>query len=326
MLKLCYRQRATVDRSLAFLVLLLPIVWAFSPVTNSDTPFERTPDPVVEAMMLAGDVGPTSHVLDLGSGDGRLVLAASRRGAVSAVGVESNMTLIRQSRRAAKAQSLPSVFIHGDIFLAASTPQGLAALANANVVMLYLVPSTMELLEPILMRHLSKGTVIVAHDYPLVEHQYSELWTSESVADKVDINGETTAYVYRYVVGEQQEWGPAAVGTALLNFSRLYPGDHTQTVTTAFATSDGRFKGILHGTEENGKLLRIVLQGAADPLAPVMGYTIRNAASGAVIRRGTTRLAKATGGEKRDAVPLPSLPIPISLSVEFTTVVDDDDL
>jgi SAM-dependent methyltransferase len=316
--------------------------------TNRDSPFEVSPDRVIDAMLLMGEVGPGSRVLDLGSGDGRLVLAAARHGARAAVGVEADLDLVRQSRRAAKKQreaskaaaaaaDSPSIsFIHGDIFLLASTPTGLDALRAATVVCLYLVPSAMALLEPMLFRHLLPGTVVVAHDYPFTEHSHTALWSAEDVPEKQRINGETSAFVYKYVVrvnttggaaagtatpGDDGQQSLLAVGSAVLPLAVVFPGRHSYAASTPFRTANGRFTGILHVVSDNGRLSRAVLQGAADPRAPPMQYAVHNHASNATIKRGTTLQTSGSGAAgKRDAIVLPTLPLPIVLRVGFATL------
>ena len=122
---------------------------------------------------------------------------------------------------------------------------------------------------------------------------------------------------------ENGEDDPAAIGSATLNFSRTYDGKHSVSLSTKLKTTSGRFQGILHGVAENGRLKRVVLQGAADARAPLLSYEIRNAETGAVVRRGTTEPA-SVGGEKRDAIPLPALPTPIAITATFSTDLSDD--
>lgn len=123
--------------------------------TVADAPFVPTSPEVVEAMLDLAGVTPEDVVYDLGSGDGRIVLAAARRGA-RAVGVELDADLVAQSRAAASAAGLAGLaeFHHGDVFE--------ADVSGATVVTMYLFPSMTERLRPRL-EALRPGSRIVSH-------------------------------------------------------------------------------------------------------------------------------------------------------------------
>jgi SAM-dependent methyltransferase len=125
-----------------------------------DIHYVPTPTRVVEAMLSVADVGPGDVVYDLGSGDGRIVIAAARRGA-RGVGIELDPGLIAEaSRNAKKAGVLQRVqFIEGDIFN--------ADLSQASVVTLYLLSSINERLRPKLLRELKPGSRIVSHRFAM---------------------------------------------------------------------------------------------------------------------------------------------------------------
>ena len=67
--------------------------------------FEKTPDVVMDAVMIMGDVGPSTVMFDLGSGDGKMVLAAAALGA-TAVGIELREDLNEQARRLSEERQL----------------------------------------------------------------------------------------------------------------------------------------------------------------------------------------------------------------------------
>src|SRR5690242_17220131 len=100
-----------------------------------DIHYVPTPTEVVNAMLDLANVGPNDVVYDLGSGDGRIVIEAARRGA-RGVGVELDPQLIKDSNRnASRAKVTDRVrFTQEDIFK--------ANLSDATVVTLYLSPST----------------------------------------------------------------------------------------------------------------------------------------------------------------------------------------
>ncbi len=128
------------------------------------TPFFATPEPVVEAMLTLAGVTPADVVYDLGSGDGRIVIAAARRGA-RAVGIDIDPGWTRIARRNAAAAGVAdrATFETGDAFE--------ADLRRATVVTLYLPADITAALRPKLTRELTPGTRIVSHDYLLGDWQ-----------------------------------------------------------------------------------------------------------------------------------------------------------
>lgn len=128
--------------------------------TRVDVPFVPTPEEVVEGMLDLAQVTERDIVYDLGSGDGRIVLAAARRGA-RAVGIELDAALVAESRASARKAGLESraTFLHGDLFE--------ADLSEATVVTLYLRSLVNLELRPKLLRELRPGTRVVSHDFTM---------------------------------------------------------------------------------------------------------------------------------------------------------------
>ena len=125
-----------------------------------DTPFVTTPDNVVTAMLDLARVGAGDRLIDLGSGDGRIVVAAALRGAV-ARGVEIDPRLVELSReRALRAGvSARATFSTEDLFD--------TDFSAADVVSMYLLPDVNAKLAPRLLSTLAPGARIVSHDYGL---------------------------------------------------------------------------------------------------------------------------------------------------------------
>ena len=124
-------------------------------------PYVPTPDVVVGRMLELAGVRRDDVVVDLGSGDGRLVIEAARRYGARGVGVERDENLVLRARAAAqKAEVADRVsFTQGDIFD--------ADLRRATVVTLYLLPRLLVRLVPKLRAELAPGARVVSHDYPL---------------------------------------------------------------------------------------------------------------------------------------------------------------
>ncbi|MCB9735183.1 MAG: methyltransferase domain-containing protein [Deltaproteobacteria bacterium] len=131
------------------------------PPRAPDLGFEGSPPAVVERMLEVAEVGPDDVVYDLGSGDGRVVIAAARRGA-RAVGVEIDPELVRASRAAVAAAGLE------DRVTIAQRDMFTVDLADATVVTLYLIPALNDRLRGQLSR-LPAGARVVAHDFGFSE-------------------------------------------------------------------------------------------------------------------------------------------------------------
>ncbi len=133
---------------------------------QDEVPFITTPDQVTLAMLQLAGVGPADHVIDLGSGDGRIVITAARRFGASGLGVEIVPDLVKKSRENARAAGVAArtEFREQDLFT--------LDLARATVVTMYLLPDVNLQLRPRLLQ-LAPGTRIVSHDWDLGD------WTPE---------------------------------------------------------------------------------------------------------------------------------------------------
>ena len=131
-----------------------------APARPLDVPYEPSAPAVVEAMLQLADVKPGDVVYDLGCGDGRIVIAAAKRGA-RGVGVDIDPARIREARANARAAGVEErvEFRVGDLFEANVAP--------ASVVMLYLWPEVNLRLRPKLRAELRPGTRIVSHAHDM---------------------------------------------------------------------------------------------------------------------------------------------------------------
>jgi SAM-dependent methyltransferase len=142
---------------------LAPAARAPSPGTSRspDVPYQPTPPAVVTGMLELAGVGPNDVVYDLGSGDGRIVIAAAKQFGARGVGVEIDPALVSEARAAAKAAGVAerAQFIEQDLFA--------ASIADATVVMLYLWPEVNLKLRPKLFSELKPGTRVVSHSHDM---------------------------------------------------------------------------------------------------------------------------------------------------------------
>lgn len=126
-----------------------------------DVIYVPTPHEVVAKMLATASVAPGDVVYDLGSGDGRIVIAAVRDfGAARGVGIDIDPQRIREANGNARAAGVADrvQFLNQDLFQ--------TDLADATVVALYVIPSINQKLQPKL-RALAPGTRIVSHNYDL---------------------------------------------------------------------------------------------------------------------------------------------------------------
>jgi SAM-dependent methyltransferase len=129
-------------------------------LSDVDVPYVTTPQNVVDAMLELGEVGPRDQLIDLGSGDGRIVITAARRWGTSGVGYEIDPRLVTLARENAARDGVPKLarFVVEDIFV--------ADLSAATVITMYLLPDVNLRLLPRL-RQLRPGTRIVSHDWDM---------------------------------------------------------------------------------------------------------------------------------------------------------------
>jgi SAM-dependent methyltransferase len=153
---------------------------------NKDVPYVPSPDAVVTKMLEMAKVGPKDVVYDLGSGDGRIVIAAARKGA-RAVGVDIDPERIRESNDNARSAGVAKrvKFIEQNLFD--------TDFREASVVTLYLLPGVNLKLRPKLLTQLRPGTRIVSHSFNMGD------WKPAQTAE---VDG---ANVYLWIVPPREE-------------------------------------------------------------------------------------------------------------------------
>jgi SAM-dependent methyltransferase len=166
-----------------FLVLALPARAQMPPFAWDDgtVPYVNTPMEVVERMLILGQVKAGDNLIDLGSGDGRIVIEAAKRGA-RGLGVDLDPGLVKlATQNAAKAGVADRArFAVRDIFE--------TDLSGASVVTMYLLPEfNAKLLERFL--KLKPGTRIVSHDGGIGDWPPDETWELRTPEKSVGIGG-----------------------------------------------------------------------------------------------------------------------------------------
>ncbi|HEX9395390.1 MAG TPA: class I SAM-dependent methyltransferase [Burkholderiales bacterium] len=156
-----------------FLALALLANTARAQETEWRPPFITTPDEVVASMLRLAGTGPNDLVADLGSGDGRIVIAAARDFGAQGLGIELDARLVELSRANARKAGVAArvSFIQGDVLA--------ADFSQASVVTVYLLPGLLGQLQARFVYVLKPGTRIVSHSFGMAGWQPDR---SESIA------------------------------------------------------------------------------------------------------------------------------------------------
>jgi len=156
-----------------------------------DVVYVPTPQIVVEEMLRTAKVGPKDFVIDLGSGDGRMVITAAKKFGARGFGVDLDPVLLKQSNENAQREGVAdrARFIEQNLFE--------ADLSQATVITSYLLPEMNEKLRPKIIS-LRPGTRVVAHDYHMGE------WHPDG-HQSLDVPGKTVgqpgkSHIYLWIV------------------------------------------------------------------------------------------------------------------------------
>jgi protein-L-isoaspartate O-methyltransferase len=164
----------------------------FQHYRNSLAPYVVSPQRIVERMLELAELKPNETLYDLGSGDGRIIITAAQRFRAKAVGVEiSDLLVTSSNERIAKLglQGRASV-IHGDLLQVDLSP--------ADVVTIYLMTGSNEILRPNLEKYLKPGARVVSHEYAVPG------WKPKLVekADEADAHNHV---IYLYTIPPQKK-------------------------------------------------------------------------------------------------------------------------
>jgi hypothetical protein len=176
-------------------------------VERTGGPYVPTPQAVVDAMLDLAKVGPRDFVIDLGSGDGRIVMTAAQRYNARGLGFDIDPDLVQQSNAEAQRRGVADrvSFREQDVLQ--------ARIDQATVLTLYLLPGMMQTLQAKVLRELRPGTRIVSHDFPFGDWRPDQS-VSVDIAEKYGTPGQWKSTLFYWVVPAQVQgvWhvtGPA---------------------------------------------------------------------------------------------------------------------
>ena len=227
---------------------------------GKDVIWVPTPDALVERMLDMAKATPRDYVVDLGSGDGRTVIAAAKRG-IKALGIEYNADMVKLSiRNAEKAGVQDSAkFVHGDVFA--------SDFSQATVITMYLLSSLNLKLRPTLL-NMKPGTRLVSHAFNRGD------WKADEPAD---VDG-YRAYLWIVPAKVQGRWQVNSPGGS---FELLL--DQAFQKITAKATGSGASASVTEARLDGANIAFIVTDSAGRPqryTGTVNGDTIEGTAGG----------------------------------------------
>lgn len=241
---------------------------------TEEVPFITSPDNVTLQMLQMANVGPGDHVIDLGSGDGRIVITAARRFGATGLGVEIVPDLVQQSLRNARDAGVAGRvdFREQDLFR--------TDLSAATVITMYLLPEVNLQLRPSILA-LMPGTRIVSHDWDMGDWKPDQTVVLP-VPDK-QVGMEKSSKVHLWLVPAKVEgtWcGHRLIGGGTLQLAQKYQEvDGSLVRRGRQREGTGRMQGsVLHfQSKGDGPLL---LEVAGDALR-VTGDNVQAALRGA---------------------------------------------
>jgi precorrin-6B methylase 2 len=230
---------------------------------NAPAPFITTPDEVVERMLALAGTGADDFVIDLGSGDGRIVIAAAAKFGARGLGVDIDAKLValsrdnaRQAGVAERAQFEQRDALRTDV-------------SRATVVTVYLLPFLIDQLQPILLEQLRPGARIVTHAFVMKgwkPDRYEFVHLSKSHPGQGD---ESRVFLWVVPAQARGEWQGSELRLRIYqNFQEIeVEGDergHVLRVTEAklegsaisFSGADFAYRGRVAGSRITGEFTR----------------------------------------------------------------------
>jgi precorrin-6B methylase 2 len=221
----------------------------FSGQAGKDVVWVPTPQELVEKMLDLAKLTPKDFLMDLGSGDGRTVITAAKRGA-HALGIEYNPDMVELSRRNAEAAgvSKTATFQQADLFE--------TDFSKADVVTMFLLPSINMRLRPTILK-MKPGTRIVANTFTMEDWEADE--TAQATKDCVSW---CTALLWIVPANAEGTW---TIGTSSLTltqkFQILSGTMGAQAVTgrlhgtgITFDAGNVKYTGTVNGTTMSGTM------------------------------------------------------------------------
>ncbi len=198
---------------------------------GKDVIWVPTPQSLVDRMLDMAKATPKDYLIDLGSGDGRTVITAAKRG-IKALGIEYNADMVELSKRNAEKEGVANraQFIRGDIFE--------TDFSQATVLTLYLLPSLNVKLRPTILK-MKPGTRVVSHAFSMDDWQ----------ADQTDGADGRTAYMWIVPARVEGTWRWNVSGSGPQNYELMLRQQYQQV------------EGVVRLDDKMGQLRDVKLNG-----------------------------------------------------------------
>lgn len=199
-----------VKNIVAVLALVASGAFAQQPFKEMDTPYVPTPQVVVERMLSMAAVRPGDKLIDLGSGDGRLVITAAKEYGAHGFGVDIDPRLVSRSNQAAEQAGVADrvKFLKQDLFD--------TDFHDADVLTLYLLPDVNLALRPKILSELRPGTRVVSHDYGMRDWRPDAEAKVPAPDKSVGLRKESVVYLWIVPARVEGDWDVDAGGKRIL--------------------------------------------------------------------------------------------------------------
>ena len=219
---------------------------------DGSTPFVVTPEAVVERMLYLAQPKAGERLVDLGSGDGRIVIEAAKRFGARGLGVDIDPRLVSLARANAKrvGVELLASFEVRDLFE--------TDLRGVNVVTMYLLPEVNLQLLPRLIAQLKPGARIVSHDYDLGPWPFDEMMELALAEKMVGPLGRSRIFLWVVPADARGQWLsdlPTYGGRWQFEIAQKY-----QVLEVAARAGDATM--VVRGARLRGEEIRLALSGA----------------------------------------------------------------
>jgi precorrin-6B methylase 2 len=239
-------------RTLLALLVALAAQGARADENHWRVPFIATPDEVVMRMLELAGTRPEDLVADLGSGDGRIVIAAARRFGARGLGIELDRALVESSRESARRAGVGErvKFVQGDVLT--------ADFSKASVVTVYLLPQLIGDLQPRFIATLKPGTRIVSHAFRMAGWRPDRSDTLRLSGAHPGQGDESTLYLWIVPADVRGTWAGDGLRLRIeQNYQEVEiegaSGATLRGAEIAWQTPQGRFRGRVQGARMVGE-------------------------------------------------------------------------
>jgi len=250
-----------------------------------DTPFVPTPQAVVDRMLDMAQVKAGELVIDLGSGDGRIMITAAQRHGARGFGVEIDPRLVQRSNEEARRQGVADrvKFLRQDLFN--------TDFHEANVLTLYLLPDVNIALRPRILAELKPGTRVVSHDYDMREWRPDAEETIPAPDKKVGMRKESMVYLWIVPARVEGEWTFELSSGGKARRTRLVLQQRFQFVSGSVELTGQGDVPISYGRLRGEELVLMLPPGALDRGSVELIGRVRGDSLSGAVRRADREVA-----------------------------------